>query len=90
MAPRLSDVVERHERTLDAPIHTAGRLIDEVTDPGGELWPSPPWWPLRLDRPLAVGARGGHGPVRYHVSAYDPGRRVRFDLDSVLGVRVIP
>ncbi|MGW7105983.1 SRPBCC family protein [Streptomyces xanthophaeus] len=30
------------------------------------------------DRPLGVGAVGGHGPVRYTVAAYVPGTWVRF------------
>lgn len=33
---------------------------------------------MRFDRPLGVGAVGGHGPVRYVVDDYDPGRLVRF------------
>jgi hypothetical protein len=33
---------------------------------------------MRFDRGLAVGAIGGHGPIRYTVDAYDPGRSVRF------------
>jgi hypothetical protein len=31
-----------------------------------------------LDKPLGVGARGGHGPIRYVVEEYEPGRRVVF------------
>ncbi len=31
-----------------------------------------------LDRPLSVGAKGGHGPIRYFCTAYEPGRRVEF------------
>jgi hypothetical protein len=33
---------------------------------------------MRLDRPLGVGAKGGHGPVRYEVERYEPGRLVLF------------
>ena len=33
---------------------------------------------IRFDRPLQVGAKGGHGPFRYKVGAYAPGRRVQF------------
>ncbi|WP_338776227.1 hypothetical protein [Streptomyces sp. DG1A-41] len=33
---------------------------------------------MRFDRPLAVGASGGHGPVRYAVAHYVPGEWVRF------------
>jgi hypothetical protein len=38
------------------------------------------WPPIRFDRPLGVGAQGGHGFVRYSVGAYEPGRRIRFDF----------
>lgn len=41
-------------------------------------WPSKHWPPLVLDRPLGVGADGGHGFVRYRCTAYEPGQRVEF------------
>ena len=33
---------------------------------------------MRLDKPLRVGASGGHGPIRYDVETYEPGREVAF------------
>lgn len=36
---------------------------------------------MRLDAPLGVGARGGHGPVRYAVEACEPGRGVSFRIE---------
>lgn len=33
---------------------------------------------MRFDRPLGVGARGGHGPIGYVVEAYWPGRSLAF------------
>jgi hypothetical protein len=43
-------------------------------------------WPrMRFDRPLQVGARGGHGPIRYTVVEYDPGRRVAFKFTGPRG-----
>jgi hypothetical protein len=36
---------------------------------------------MRLDRGLEPGSRGGHGPIRYHVVDYVPGRRVEFEFD---------
>lgn len=35
---------------------------------------------MRLDAPLGVGATGGHGPIRYRVVAYIPGKRVVFEF----------
>lgn len=63
-----------------------GPLLDAMLDPARSIWPSPPWPALKLDRGLTVGSRGGHGPIRYAVEAYEPGRRVRFRFDPKLGL----
>jgi hypothetical protein len=75
-----------HQRLLPAPAADVGRLLDRIGRPGDPLWPSPTWIPMRLDRPLSVGAAGGHGPVRYHVSDYRPGRLVEFTFDPRTGL----
>jgi len=75
-----------HERTIEAPADEVGALLDAVGRDGDRLWPSPPWVPMRLDGPVAVGAAGGHGPVRYRVTEHEPGRRVRFAFDPKLGL----
>ncbi|MBI5251453.1 MAG: hypothetical protein HY912_18345 [Desulfomonile tiedjei] len=35
---------------------------------------------MEFDSPLGIGARGGHGPVRYTVQDYVPGRKVVFQF----------
>ena len=76
-------VTNVHERLL--PRH-AGALIDELATPADRLWPTGAWPPLRLDRPLSVGAAGGHGPIRYFVESYVPSRWVRFRFSGPPGV----
>jgi hypothetical protein len=56
----------------------AAILIDGLGSDRDVLWPADRWPPIRFDRPLGVGAVGGHGPVRYYVEGYEPGRSVRF------------
>lgn len=75
-----------HERRIDAPAEVVGALVDRLGGGDDPLWPTPAWVPMELDRPLAVGADGGHGPVRYGVSQYEPGRRVRFTFHPGLGL----
>jgi hypothetical protein len=74
-----------HERFLPAPPSRVGTLLDALATPADPLWPHSRWPALRLDRPLAVGAVGGHGPIRYTVEAYEPGRHVRFRFTGPSG-----
>lgn len=41
---------------------------------------------MRFDRSLEVGAVGGHGPIRYRVEQYEPGRRVLFRFTGPPGL----
>jgi hypothetical protein len=75
-----------HERRVAVPVERVGPLLDRVGGPDDALWPSPQWEPMILDGPVAVGAAGGHGPIRYRVVGYEPGRRVEFAFDPGLGV----
>ncbi len=67
-----------HERVVAAPAPAVGALLDGLGGDPDLLWPGNDWPPLRLDGPLASGASGGHGPMCYAVTTYEPRRRVRF------------
>ena len=71
-------VVNVHERVLHAPADQIGSLIDSLASADDRLWPHDRWPAMRFDRPLGVGASGGHGPIGYVVESYAPGRGVRF------------
>ncbi|MEV1143012.1 DUF2867 domain-containing protein [Micromonospora sp. NPDC049799] len=75
-----------HDRALPVPAAEAGRLVDRIGAADDSLWPTPAWMPMRFDRPLAVGADGGHGPIRYHVTGYEPGRRVELTFHPRTGL----
>ncbi len=71
-----------HERLIPVPAPRLAPLVDRPE----YAWPAPQWPALVLDRPVAVGARGGHGPIRYRVTEYEPGRRVAFAFDPGMGL----
>ena len=78
-------VLNVHERDLRGEADV-GALIDDLA--GGDsdrLWPWERWPAMRFDRRLGVGAVGGHGPIRYEISEYEPGRRVRFQFTRPRG-----
>ena len=75
-----------HERVINAPRESLGVLLDGLGQKGDRLWPSRSWPPMVLDRPLALGAEGGHDGIYYYVSEYEPGRRVRFTFHPRTGI----
>ncbi len=78
-------IVNVHERVIPADVDAMGKMIDTLGSAGDVVWPSERWPPMKLDRPLQVGATGGHGPIRYRVESYEPGRRIRFRFLSPEG-----
>ncbi|MFD5325939.1 SRPBCC family protein [Streptomyces sp. NPDC127092] len=75
-----------HERLLPVKESEVGALIDGLASGEGDrLWPGASWAPMEFDRPLSAGARGGHGPVRYTVAGYAPGRWIRFEFTGPRG-----
>lgn len=71
-------VTNVHERKLNVAPAAASALIDSLASGKDLLWPGHLWPRMKFDRPLAVGATGGHGPIRYFVEAHDPGHSIRF------------
>ncbi|MGW0901965.1 SRPBCC family protein [Streptomyces sp. NPDC002853] len=74
----MGTVRNEHERVIKAPAEEVGALLDRLSAEDDPVFPTPAWAAMLFDRPLGVGAVGGHGPVRYGVTEYEPGRRVRF------------
>lgn len=74
-----------HERKFDLSLARVGSLIDSLASSDDRLWPNDKWPPIRFDRPLGVGARGGHGPIRYSIEEYRPGRLISFRFHGPRG-----
>jgi hypothetical protein len=73
-----------HERIFP-PGDSPGRLIDTLGSENDALWPKRSWPAIRFDRPLQTRASGGHGPIRYYVESYDPGKSIRFRFTRPAG-----
>lgn len=74
-----------HSRRLPVPVERAEPLLDGLAGVDDRLWPNDRWPRMAFDRPLGVGAVGGHGPVRYRVEEYVPGKWVRFRFTAPRG-----
>ncbi|RDI69360.1 hypothetical protein [Nocardia pseudobrasiliensis] len=79
------DVVNVHTRRLAGTEAEAGALLDGLAGEHDRLWPTDHWPRMHFDRPLEVGAIGGHGPVHYTIEKYEPGRWIRFRFTEPRG-----
>lgn len=77
-------VTNVHQRLLYASPERVGALIDSLSSPADAMR-SRQWPRLVFDRPLGVGAAGGHGPIRYFVEGHVPGQSVRFRFTGPKG-----
>ncbi len=74
-------ILNVHERNLLGSPEEVGDILNTLSAKDDKLWPREKWPPMKFDSGLRVGASGGHGPIRYHVSEYVPGRRIEFQFD---------
>jgi hypothetical protein len=79
-SPEMAIIHNVHAREIAAPADAVGEILDTVGSADDRLWASDIWVaePVVFDRPLGVGAEGGHGSIRYSVIEYEPARRVVF------------
>lgn len=78
------NIVNVHQRRLEATPAQVTELMTSLGSPDDRLWP-PNWPRIKFDRPLVPGAVGGHGPIGYVVTAYTPGESIRFRFTEPKG-----
>ncbi|WP_417767757.1 hypothetical protein [Stappia sp.] len=71
-------VVNTPEGTSAPDPEALGAQPAPLSPRGARLGPAGAGPEMAFDRPLQVGASGGHGPIGYRVEAYRPGRSVWF------------
>lgn len=78
-------VINVHQREFQAPASELAALLSTLSSKEDLLWPYEEWPRMRLKPELAVGANGGHGPVRYQVEHFDPSGDVAFRFTGPSG-----
>ncbi|MEQ9366630.1 MAG: hypothetical protein RIF32_20490 [Leptospirales bacterium] len=75
-------VMNIHERRVRAEPEIAAEVFESLATKRDRLWPRRRWPALRLDAPKAELGRGGHGPIRYHVTEHRPGGKTVFEFED--------
>ena len=78
-------VINIHDREYPTASQEVGRLLDSLSSRNDLLWPHHLWPRMKFDKPLSIKAAGGHGPIRYYVEKYEPGKIVEFHFTGPNG-----
>lgn len=78
-------ILNIHQRTIEAPIDKVVELFTTLATKDDMIWPRENWPRMKLDKGLTIGSNGGHGPIGYKVSEYEPGKRIRFQFSEPKG-----
>lgn len=78
-------IINIHERIITQPLEVVVPLLNTLATEQDQIWPKEQWPGMRLDKGLAIGSRGGHGPIRYHIDDYVPGELVQFRFEQPKG-----
>jgi len=78
-------VLNIHKRILKQPMGEVSALIETLSTSNDKIWPSDKWPLMKFQRGIAVGAKGGHGPIRYTVEKYNPKELIQFRFTSPKG-----
>ena len=80
-------VINIHERTIASPLAEVQAVFATLASPEDLMWPQKQWPRMKLDKGLAIGSRGGHGPIRYHVNAFTSGELIQFQFERPQGFK---
>lgn len=71
-------VLNIHKRTLNQPKSKVTELLKTLSTENDRIWPIEKWPEMKFKDGIQVGAKGGHGPIRYSVEKYIPSEIIQF------------
>ncbi|WP_027077993.1 hypothetical protein [Maribacter antarcticus] len=71
-------VLNIHKRTINQPKSKVTELLKTLSTENDRIWPKKEWPEMKFNDGIQVGAKGGHGPIRYSVEKYIPSEIIQF------------
>ena len=78
-------VLNIHTRTINQPKRKVSELIETLSAENDQIWPKEKWPRMKFKDGIKVGAKGGHGPIRYSVEKYNPNEIIEFRFSKPIG-----
>ena len=74
-----------HTRTINQPKRKVTELLETLSTENDQIWPNEKWPRMKFKDGIKVGAKGGHGPIRYAVEKYNPDEIIQFRFSKPTG-----
>ncbi len=78
-------VTNIHSRVINQPIDKVADLLSTLATPEDKVWPFEKWPKMKFKDGMKVGAKGGHGPIRYSIEDLKEGESVLFRFSKPHG-----
>ncbi len=78
-------ILNIHQRTLNQPKSKVTELLKTLSTKNDRIWPKEKWPEMKFKNGIQVGAKGGHGPIRYSVEKYNPNEIIQFRFSKPNG-----
>jgi len=76
-------VINIHKREIQQPKTELAKLFNTLASDNDMMLATDRWPPMKLDKDLQVGSRGGHGPIKYFVIKYQYEKSITFQFDLI-------
>lgn len=60
-------------------------LLNTLSTENDKIWPKEKWPAMKFKGGIKIGAKGGHGPIRYSVEKYNPNEIIQFRFLKPIG-----
>lgn len=74
-------VLNIHKREINQPKYEVAKLFKTLATENDLMLETNKWSPMKLDKGLQVGSKGGHGPMKYFVTDYKEDNLITFQFD---------
>jgi hypothetical protein len=74
-------VLNIHNREITQPKSEVAKLFKTLATENDLMLATDKWSPMKLDKGLQVGSKGGHGPIKYFVTDYQKDNSIKFQFD---------
>lgn len=78
-------VLNIHTRKINQPKEKVLALMTTLATKNDKVWPQEKWPPMRFKKGLTIGAKGGHGIIRYSVKNLQPNGTIIFEFSQPKG-----